>query len=98
YSPALARARARVARGVQAAPRAHVAHGDVKPETILVDPAGRGYLIDFGVARDLDVATAAQLRDGAGTPLYMAPERLRGAACDERRADVYGLGVTLYEA
>src|SRR5262249_49739858 len=61
YYPALPRALARVARGLHAPPRAHVTHRDVKPENILVAPAGRAYLIDFGVARDLDVATDLQL-------------------------------------
>jgi serine/threonine protein kinase len=56
------------------------------------------YLCDFGLARDLDVATPVQLRDGAGSPLYMAPERLRKQPADEVRCDVYALGVTLFEA
>ncbi|MFO0908714.1 MAG: serine/threonine-protein kinase [Isosphaeraceae bacterium] len=56
------------------------------------------FLCDFGLARDLDVATPCQLRDGAGSPLYMAPERLLKYPADEVRCDVFGLGVTLYEA
>jgi serine/threonine-protein kinase len=55
------------------------------------------YHRDFGLARDLDVAKPHQLRDGAGSPLYMAPERLLRHAADEVRCDVYALGITLCE-
>ncbi|MFO0951084.1 MAG: serine/threonine-protein kinase [Isosphaeraceae bacterium] len=65
------------------------------------DPASKDagvFLCDFGLGRDLDVATPRQLRDGAGSPLYMAPERLRKQPADEVRCDVFALGVTLFEA
>jgi serine/threonine-protein kinase len=89
----------RIARALHAAHAARIAHRDVKPANILLDREGDdAYLIDFGLARDLDVATAAQLRDGAGTPVYMAPEKLLGRADDELRCDIYALGVTLFEA
>jgi serine/threonine protein kinase len=63
-------------------------HGDVKPENILVTAEGRGVLIDLGCARSLD-----QRHDPApsGTPVFMAPEVLEGAAIDER-ADLFALG------
>jgi serine/threonine-protein kinase len=56
------------------------------------------YLCDFGLGRDLEIATAQQMRDGAGTPMYMAPERLLRATADEVRCDIYSMGVTLFEA
>ena len=56
------------------------------------------FLCDFGLARDLDIATPCQLRDGAGSPLYMAPERLMRHPADEFRCDVFALGVTLFES
>lgn len=99
---------AKVARAVAVAHDGKVVHRDIKPMNILVgrkreeggdDQAGSGvYLCDFGLARDLDVATPRQLRDGAGSPLYMAPERLLMRPADEVRCDVYALGVTLFEA
>src|SRR5262249_10463914 len=44
------------------------------------------------------IATPEQMRDGAGTPMYMAPERLLRATADEIKCDIYSLGVTLFEA
>jgi serine/threonine-protein kinase len=90
-----------IARALARAHAASVAHRDIKPANILVDRArsrGGAYLTDFGLGRDLDVATPEQLQDGAGTPLYMAPEKLRGGPRDERLCDIYALGVTLFEA
>ena len=55
------------------------------------------YLCDLGLGRDLEVATIEQMRDGAGTPMYMAPERLLRAPADEILCDLYSLGVTLFE-
>jgi eukaryotic-like serine/threonine-protein kinase len=75
-------------------------HRDIKPANILMDNRHpeRVYLCDFGLGRDLDVATSQQMRDGAGTPLYMAPERLLRLPADEIKCDIYSMGVTLCEA
>lgn len=99
FRRAVVRLLAQVARGLASAHRAFVAHCDVKPANILLDRGSdRVFLCDFGLGRDLDVVTTAQLRDGAGTLLYMAPERLLRCNTDEVRCDIYSLGVTLFEA
>ena len=77
-----------------------IVHRDVKPANLLIDNRSEAgvYLCDFGLGRDLDVATTEQMRDGAGTPIYMAPERLLLLAADEIKCDIYSMGVTLFEA
>jgi serine/threonine-protein kinase len=92
---------ARVARGLHAAHSNQIAHRDVKPSNILLDGSRDDmvFLSDFGLARDLSDVTDATLQGVPGTPIYMAPEKLAGRPrVDEIRADVYALGVTLFEA
>jgi tRNA A-37 threonylcarbamoyl transferase component Bud32 len=78
-------------------------HRDLKPSNVLLaQMAGapeRAMLLDFGLAKPLDDASATRLtQTGApvGTPLYMSPEQARGEPVDVR-TDVYGLGAVLYE-
>jgi serine/threonine protein kinase len=80
------------ARGLAAAHAAGIAHGDFKPDNVLVDSEGT-WVADFGLARP----TRAQDPDETGgTPLYMAPERLDGGPPTEL-ADQFAFGVTLIE-
>jgi len=78
-----------------------VVHRDIKPENVLVDRAGRVRILDFGIARLTlgDDAGEALTRTGqvVGTPLYMAPEQWRAPLAVDHRADIYALGVVLYE-
>jgi class 3 adenylate cyclase len=77
-----------------------ILHRDLKPSNIMIDARGEPVIMDFGLARRLDVGEERLTLQGVliGTPAYMAPEQLAenpeaaGAA-----ADVYSLGVILYE-
>jgi serine/threonine-protein kinase len=88
-----------ICQGLQAAHDVGVVHRDLKPENIFICDPKPGKepqvkLLDFGIARAGQRITVA----GAvlGTPEYMAPEQARGVDVDHR-ADIYGLGVILFE-
>jgi serine/threonine protein kinase len=83
-----------------AAEAVRIVHRDVKPDNIISDPAGSFWLLDFGVARHLDLSslTPTGLPFGKGTLGYCPPEQLRNIKPEiDARADLFGLGVTLYE-
>lgn len=72
-------------------------HRDVKPANILFRADGTAVLSDFGIAKSLDDRTQfTQAGFAVGTPSYMSPEQARGLEIDGR-ADLYALGVVLYE-
>ena len=88
-----------VAGGLAAAHAAGLVHRDVKPDNILFDSVtGRAKIGDFGLAR-LAAEPSNLTRDGviAGTPAYLSPEQARGEQDVGPLADIYALGVTLYE-
>jgi serine/threonine protein kinase len=86
---------AQAAAGLAAAHAQGLVHRDVKPANILLDPAGKVRLTDFGLARAVDDSSLTQTGVIAGTPQYMAPEQARGAPLDHR-ADLFSLGSVLY--
>jgi tRNA A-37 threonylcarbamoyl transferase component Bud32 len=95
----LCRGLADVADALQALNEAGIVHRDVKPANIMVEPGGRMILADFGLARTAATQTLTATGQALGTPLYMSPEQLLGRKEEiDGRSDVYGLGVTLYEA
>jgi serine/threonine-protein kinase len=87
-----------VALALDHAHRAGVVHRDVKPDNILLTAEGHPKLADLGLARRMDEASAKIARQrAAGTPLYMAPEQIRGGETPiDGRADIYALGATAY--
>ena len=93
------RSRLTIARQIASALKdvhaAGILHRDIKPANVFIEKSGRAKLLDFGVARDdsAGVATSASM---AGTPGYLAPEQLQGAAASVR-SDVYAFGVLLFE-
>jgi len=94
--PLVLRVGERIARALAHAHALGFVHRDIKPANVLVHwPSDTVKLADLGLARASD---AAATRTGVvpGTPAYMAPEQLTGALPDAR-ADLYALGVTLYQ-
>jgi serine/threonine-protein kinase len=88
---------AQVAEAMREAHGANLIHGDLKPSNLMLEPAGRVRILDFGLASRID-PLATQSLSGAelqGTIAYLAPERLAGGP-PSVAGDVYALGVVLY--
>jgi formylglycine-generating enzyme required for sulfatase activity/class 3 adenylate cyclase len=78
--------------GLREAHAQGIVHRDIKPENLMIDTAGNVKLMDFGLAH----LVAEHSTGTAGTPAYMAPEQAQGAPIDQR-ADIYSLGLVLFE-
>ncbi|MEZ4412535.1 MAG: serine/threonine-protein kinase [Gemmatimonadales bacterium] len=93
----VARLGVEVADALSAAHARGVLHLDIKPENLLLDADGHAFVADFGISRVATAADASPDGTSSGTPHYMSPEQVAGDRLDGR-ADVYALGVVLYEA
>ncbi|OHB78581.1 MAG: hypothetical protein A2Z25_19540, partial [Planctomycetes bacterium RBG_16_55_9] len=87
-----------VAHALEHAHACSLIHRDVKPKNIMISTSGTVKLADMGLARETTDIEAAQSEAGKayGTPYYIAPEQIRGKIDIDGRADIYGLGATLY--
>jgi hypothetical protein len=86
---------AQVADALHHAHQFSIVHRDVKPANVVVSRSGRAKLTDFGVAY-VPASDVTQSGSALGSPRYMSPEQVLGQAIDAR-ADVFSLGVVLYE-
>ena len=73
-----------------------IIHRDLKPENVMVTPEGRLKVLDFGIAKESG-SGATKTGAAMGTADYMAPEQHTDAKNVDTRADIYALGMTLYE-
>ena len=89
--------------GLSEAHAAGIVHRDMKPSNLFLARRGAGIdrvkLLDFGVAKQLfsGVSTVTSVNSVAGSPAYMAPEHLRAERTIDPRADLWSIGVILYE-
>jgi serine/threonine protein kinase len=83
-----------ICAGLAAAHERGVIHRDLKPANVMLDGAGKGRIMDFGLAGIAASIKGADVR--AGTPAYMAPEQLAGREVSTK-SDLYSLGLILYE-
>lgn len=76
-----------------------VIHRDIKPGNILISKKGEIKLADFGIASSEEDEDSGLTREGMtlGTPCYMPPEQIENSKNVDKRADIYSMGVMLYE-
>lgn len=88
-----------ISLALHAAHGVQIVHRDVKPSNIHIAEDGRAVLMDFGIARRVDMTTLTVTGVFRGTILYSSPEQVRaGRQTIDARSDIYSLGVILYEA
>jgi serine/threonine protein kinase/formylglycine-generating enzyme required for sulfatase activity len=98
YPAGVARLVVQVAEALQYSHENKIIHRDVKPQNILVDGEHRPHIVDFGLAKDLELESLIHSGQIVGTPYYMSPEQARNKKDDiDHRSDIFSLGVVMYE-
>ena len=74
-----------------------IIHRDLKPDNIMIDEKMNVKIIDYGLSKIVDFSSITSTGTQIGSPLYMSPEQLKDSKNIDYRADIYALGVILYE-
>lgn len=74
-----------------------IIHRDLKPDNIMIDNMLNVKIIDYGLSKIIDFSSITSTGTQIGSPLYMSPEQLKDSKHLDYRADVYALGIILYE-
>ncbi|HTU34749.1 MAG TPA: serine/threonine-protein kinase, partial [Candidatus Acidoferrum sp.] len=85
-----------ICRALDAAHSEGVVHRDLKPQNIMIDARSRVTVMDFGIARSMEMTGVTQTGSLVGTPEYMSPEQAKGEDIDTR-SDLFTLGIIFYE-
>jgi formylglycine-generating enzyme required for sulfatase activity len=75
----------------------YTVHRDIKPENVMILPDGSVKLMDFGISKLMTQTRLTAASMVMGTPYYMSPEQLKDSSSVDARADIYSVGVMLYE-
>jgi serine/threonine-protein kinase len=79
----------------------NLVHRDIKPSNFMITPKGQIKLLDFGIAKTIDVTSAEYTQTGTGvqmgTPMYMSPEQVKSSKEVSHITDIYSLGVVLWQ-
>lgn len=74
-----------------------IIHRDLKPDNIMIDNNKNVKIIDYGLSKIIDFSSITSTGTQIGSPLYMSPEQLKDSKHIDYRADIYALGIILYE-
>jgi len=85
-----------VCLALDAAHQEGVVHRDLKPHNVMIDSAGRVVVMDFGIARSVELSGMTATGSLLGTPDYMSPEQVKGEPVDAR-SDLFALGIIFYQ-
>lgn len=74
-----------------------IIHRDLKPDNIMIDNNHNIKIIDYGLSKIIDFSSITSTGTQSGSPLYMSPEQLKDSKHIDYRANIYALGIILYE-